>query len=150
MRRTQNPRHLRPRKPRRQWTPALQKILPHFRTRNRCRTMPLCNQRRLFVTLLFREIYHLGKEQRLHSDLRSVFSQQALRIVWSIKRLVVRINSRTGMIATDDEVVCAEVATNNGVPDRLAWSSHAHREWQQRKQRRTFVEIFLSKRLVRL
>ena len=73
---------------------------------------------------------------------------QILGVVWPVERLSVRIFAWPGMVAPDDHVVCAVIAPDDRVPERLPRPSHAHRQRQQRQDDAVRIVVVLRQRLV--
>ena len=74
---------------------------------------------------------HLLELDHLDAQLALVLRDQVLRIVRAVVVLAVLVLSRTGVVTTDDEVGGAVVLADNGVPDGLAGTGHAHGQGQQ-------------------
>ena len=60
-----------------------------------------------------------------------------------------RIEAGAGVVASDDEMVRAVVATDDSVPESLARPGHPHRERQQREQKVTRVVVLPGEGAVR-
>ena len=76
-----------------------------------------------------------------------VLGHQFLGIVGTVERLALGVVAGAGMIAADDEVRAAVVLADDGVPDGLARTGHAHGQVQQR-QRRGLLRVLLEHVLV--
>ena len=85
------------------------------------------------VFVLIRQEHHLLEVDHLYAQLFLVLLQQLLGVVRSVERLAGRILAGAGMVAADDQMRAAVVATNDRVPDRLARPAHPHCQRQQRQ-----------------
>ena len=57
--------------------------------------------------------------------------KQLLSVIWAVKRISLGVASRTGVVATDDEMCAPIVFPDDGVPHSLARASHAHCQRQE-------------------
>jgi hypothetical protein len=69
----------------------------------------------------------------MDSELVFMSLQELLGSIAGIEGPARRIGARPGVVAPDDQVTGPVVLADDGVPERLAGSPHAHREWQQRE-----------------
>src|SRR5450631_431582 len=82
------------------------------------------------VSVFVLQIHHHLEGNHLDAHFRFMLLEQFLSVVRAVEVLAVRIFSRTGMIAADDEVRAAVVLAYQAVPNRLARSAHAHGQRQ--------------------
>lgn len=75
-----------------------------------------------------RKVGHLLEGHHLDLELVVVLDDKVLGIVGTVEVLALGVLSRTGVVTSDDEVCCAEVLTDDRVPDGFAGTSHAHGE----------------------
>ena len=78
------------------------------------------------VTVFVLQIHHHLERNHLHAHFRFVLLEEFLGVVGAVEGLAVRVFSRSGMVAADDEVGAAVVLANQAVPDRFARAAHAH------------------------
>ena len=81
------------------------------------------------------KIRHLLKRHNLDPELVLVLIYHVLRIVGTVEVDAAGVLTRTSMVPADDEMSCAVIFPDDGVPQGFAWSAHAHRQRQQCKHR---------------
>src|SRR5215213_627758 len=122
--------NFRPRKPFRKTLTCVKIFMTHACAGKRKNLAAVRNFVGLDIPIFLRQVNKFLKRNHPHAKLFSKLLQQVLRIIWTVKRFPVRIQSGTGMIAADDEMVGAVVSSNESVPQGFAWSSHAHGQRQ--------------------
>jgi hypothetical protein len=79
------------------------------------------------------EVGHLLEGHDLDAELVPVLLNSVLCIVGAVKVDALGVLSRTSVVTADNEVGRTVVLADNGVPDGLAGTAHAHGEGQQRE-----------------
>ena len=88
-------------------------------------------------------IDHVFEIDHFDADLFLMLAHQILGIIGAIEVFACRVLTRSGVVATDDEMGAAVVLADKRVPNGLARPGHAHRKVQKRHGRgrpRIFVE----------
>ena len=67
----------------------------------------------------------------LDSQLGSVVAKQFLGIVRAIEWSAIAGETGAGVVSSDNEVSRTIISSYNGVPERLPWPSHTHRQWEK-------------------
>ena len=93
------------------------------------------------------EVGHHLEGNDLDTKLILVFLNSVLSIVWAVELLALAVLSGSSVIATNDEVGCSKVLADNGVPDSLTGSTHAHGEGEETKDGHT-IGVPWEERLV--
>src|SRR5579885_663693 len=78
-------------------------------------------------------VNHHAERDYADANFILILQYEFLRVVWTIEWLAVGSLARTGMITPDNEMGAPEILADDGVPDRVARTGHAHRQRQQRK-----------------
>ena len=93
--------------------------------------MSLPNLVDLLVPALFGQVgHHLERDHR-HAQLVLVLGDRLLRVVRSVERLARRVDSGARMVPPDYQVIGAEVAPDDRVPQGLPGSAKAHRKLKE-------------------
>lgn len=77
------------------------------------------------------QVRHLQKGNDLDTELVSVLFDKVLGIVGAVKVFALAVLTGTGVVTTDDKVGGTVVLADNGVPQGLAGTSHAHGQGQE-------------------
>ena len=99
------------------------------------------------VAVFTLQIHHHLEGNHGDAHFRGVLLEQFLRVVGAVEILAVRIFSRTGVIAADDEVGAAMILADQAVPEGFARSAHAHGERKHGEFDRA-VRIFREQQLI--
>jgi hypothetical protein len=93
------------------------------------------------------QISHLLERYHINFQLVVVLYEQVLRIIWSIEVGPCAILSWASMVSSNDEVGGAKVLTDDGVPDRFSWSTHAHGKGKECEMGHS-IRVFCHNRFV--
>lgn len=83
------------------------------------------------------EVGHLLEGNDLDAELIPVLLNKVLSVVWAVEVLTLAVLAGTGVVTTDDEVSGTVVLTDNGVPEGLARTTHAHGKSEETKNGHT-------------
>ena len=70
----------------------------------------------------------------LDAELLSVFGNEGLGVIWAVEVLAGRVLTGAGVVTADNEVGDTVVLSDNGVPESLTGTTHAHGEGQKGKR----------------
>lgn len=93
------------------------------------------------------QIGHLLELDDFDLKLISVLLNQVLRVVWTVDILAMSVLSWTSVVTTDDEVGSTVVLADNGVPESLARTTHAHSQ-REKTENGHAVRVARKKSLV--
>lgn len=88
----------------------------------------------LVIGLVLVGVWKIGELLELDdfdSELVLVFLNGVLGVVWSVEFLSLGVLAGAGVVTTDDEVGCAVILTDDGVPDGFSWTAHSHGEREE-------------------
>ena len=103
----------------------------------------------LFVLALRGQVHKLGEGHRLDAQFVGVFLDKLLGVVRPVERLASRVDARTRVVASNDQVVGPEVAPDDRVPHGLSRPAHSHCQGQQREQHPVRLVVQVCECLVR-
>ncbi len=140
--------HFRTGEPFRQRAAAPQILLAHLGAGNVRDLGIFLNAGDLLETSLARQVHQLAEGNDAYTEFLLTGLHQLLGVIGPVKGTPLRIVARAGVVASDDNVVGAEVAADDGVPQGPAWASHPHGQRQQGEQHPVGLEIAIDQRAI--
>ena len=100
------------------------------------------------IALFIHQVYQLFEGHRGNAGLFGILGEHFLGFIGAVEGLAGAVDTRTSMVAADDEMRGAMIAADDGVPDGLTRPTHAHRQGQQAEHGLLLFIIVVHQRLV--